>query len=540
MTGALRRLRQSLGGSVLVALFVILLVYPLGRFLLLPWFSSLGPSGAQTAVPDASTIGLSAAAVENSVRLGLLSALVAVPFGVSFAWLMERRYWRGSRPLTLVLWLLFLTPSYILTTGWQIVFSAPPIRHGPLAAIFFSEIGIVGLLALKGLPFACFAARSSWRAIGAEIEDAARIHILSSGRRTRLLLRLLLPAVGSALAVVFVESIQDFGIPATLGAQIHLPIVTYAIYQDLATMPIDFAAAAQLGWSLVLMAMAAALVHLWLTARYSGTLMHGRRRAFRREACGLGLRSLATVALILLAGLGVAIPGAAIIGKALPPIHTHAAVSVPWRSLGYSTIYGASAAVFAVLLTLVMIERQRRAGAIAARTADVLSFANMAVPGLVLGAAYIIAFNSGFLPLYGTPLLLVLAYVAAETPMLTRFLQAPLAQIHRNLSDAARLHRVPVVSRLLDIQAPLLAVPCFWGWAMAFGQIFFELPISELLYPPGKPPVGVTIVLLNQYLYYGDEARFALAGIGVCLAILGSIAFLMRLFVPAAVEEFAR
>ncbi len=537
MIRVLRRLRQNLCGGVLIALFIILLVYPLARFLSLPWVPGLGPLGAKAAV---NTTGASAAAVENSLRLGLFSALLAVPFGVGFGWLMERRDWRGNRPLALALWLLFLTPSYILTTGWQIIFSAPAIRHGILATIFFSQIGIVALLALKGLPFACFAARSSWRAIGGEIEDAARVHIISPWRRGGVLLRLLLPAAGSAAAVVFVESIQDFGVPATLGAELHLPIVTYAIYQKLATMPVNFAGAARLGWSLVLMAVGAALVHLWLTARYTGILMHGRRRAAGREPCGWMAQWLAAVGLIVVTGLGIAIPGAAIVAKALPPIHSHAAVSIPWLSLGYSTIYGAGAAVLSVLLSLFMLERQRRAGAIAARMADILSFSNMAVPGLVLGAAYIIAFNSDLLPLYGTPLLLVLAYVAAETPMTTRFLQAPLAQVHSNLSDAARLHRVPPLNRIIDIQAPLLLAPCFWGWTMAFGQVYFELPISELLYPPGKPPVGVTIVLLNQYLYYGDEARFALAGIGVCLAVMGGLMVLMRLLAPVAAEAFAQ
>lgn len=537
MTAPFRWLRQNLVGGALVALFLVLLVYPLARLLLLPWLPSFG---TESVAPGAGAAGLSLAAVENSFRLALLSVVFAVPFGVAFGWLLERRRWRGNQLLALTLWLLFLIPSYILTTGWQIVFSAASLRHGLLASFFFSQIGIVGLLALKGLPFACFAARSSWRAIGAEIEDAARIHILSAPRRAELLLRLLLPAAGSAGAVVFVESIQDFGIPATLGAELHLPIVTYAIYQNLVTMPVNFAGAARLGWSLVLMAVAAALVHLWLVARYSGILMHSRRRVFRREACGPISRSLATAAWLLVAILGIAVPGAAIIDKALPPIQIHAAVSIPWLSLGYSTIYGASAGLLAVLLAVVMLDRQRRSGGVAARTADILSFANMAVPGLVLGAAYIIAFNSTLLPLYGTPLLLVLAYVAAITPMLIRLLQAPMTQIHSNMNDAARLHRVPFASRLVDIQAPLLLVPAFWGWAMAFGQIYFELPISELLYPPGRPPIGVTLVLLNQYLYYGDEARVALAGIGVCLVVIGSLALLIRVLAPGAVEEFAR
>jgi iron(III) transport system permease protein len=63
---------------------------------------------------------------------------------------------------------------------------------------------------------------------------------------------------------------------------------------------------------------------------------------------------------------------------------------------------------------------------------------------------------------------------------------------------------------------------------MAFGQVFFELPISELLYPAGRAPVGVAIVTLNQKLHYTEEARLALAGIALSLAIVGLVAAMLR------------
>ena len=59
-----------------------------------------------------------------------------------------------------------------MTTGWQIFFNQKAFTHGLLSRWFFSEAGIVFLLALKGLPFATLAARTSWRAIGVELGDA--------------------------------------------------------------------------------------------------------------------------------------------------------------------------------------------------------------------------------------------------------------------------------------------------------------------------------------------------------------------------------
>lgn len=526
MMRTLAWLRWRLPGGVMLAVFAALFVYPIARLLLLPWLPALGPAGGVGVHGTAA--GLPLDAIGNTLRLGLASTLLAVPLGVALGWLLERRKWRGNAALMLTLWLIFLTPSYLLTTGWQIVFSLPGLHHGALARLFFSQAGIIALLGLKGLPFASLAARSSWRAIGSEIIDATRLHVAGAWRRRAVLLRLLLPAAGSAFAVVFIESIQEFGIPATLGAQIHLPIVTYAIYERLATTPVDFANAASLSWTLVALAILAVVIHVYLAGRYGGALVHGRHRPAAPVPCSPVERSLASAASGALFVFGVAIPGAAIVHAAIGPVDPAAAIPVPWNSLVYSTLYAAIGALLAAALAMLLIARQQRARGKAAHLLDVLTLGNMAIPGLVLGAAYVIAFNSPLLPLYGTPALLVVAYVAAQVPMLIRFLQAPMRQVHTSLSDAARLHGLPWARRTADIQAPLLLWPFLWGWVMAFGQIFFELPVSELLYPAGSAPVGVAVVALNQSLRFAEEARLALAGIGLSLLVAGLVAAALR------------
>ncbi|MDE2072406.1 MAG: iron ABC transporter permease [Alphaproteobacteria bacterium] len=520
-----RAFTRSLPGMFLLQLFAGLTLYPVIRFLLLPFLS--GSSGGLSFAGV-----LSADALTNSVRIALESTLWALAAGIAIAFVFERRRWAGSHLTMLVLWLIFITPSYLMTTGWQIFFTLPAFAHGWLAGVFFSEAGVVFLLGLKGLPFAVLAARNSWRVIGAELGDAASLHIKSALRRRATLLQLLLPSAASAFAIVFVENIQEFGIPATLGAQIHLPIVTYAIYERLATTPVDFRGAALLSWQLVGLAVLAALVQLHFSGRYSGALVHGRRRVVPPPSCSVVERMLACLGLLLLAGLGVAVPGANIVIAALSPVRDLAARPVPWDSLVYSTLYAVLAALAAVSIAAPVLLRQRARAGRFTHLLNAISLANMALPGIVLGAAYLIAFNSDALPLYGTPLLLVIAYVAVQVPMLLRFLQTPIEHIHPNLSEAARLHGVAWSARVLDVEGPLLARPFVWGWMMAFAQVFFELPISELLYPAGRPPVGVALVWLNQSLHYAQEARLALAAIAVTFVVAGLITWAVRLAAP--------
>lgn len=531
MKSLVATLARSTSGAVLLALFCLLTLYPVVRFLLVPILPALGTgAGIENGVP------ISSAALINTIRIGLESTLWAVAVGMALGFVFERRRWPGRGPTMMVLWLIFLTPSYLITTGWQIFFAEPALAHGAMARAFFSEAGIVLLLGLKGLPFATLAARTSWHSIGAELADAASLHIKSAWRRHSTILELLFPAAAAAFAIVFVESIQEFGIPATLGAQIHLPIITYAIYERLATTPIDFSGAAALSWQLVGLAVFAAAIQLYLAGRYASALVHARRRTVPPARCGRIEAGMAWLGLAALAALGVAIPGASVVTAALAPVNA-AAPPIQWDSLLYSTLYAIIAALLSVAIVAPVLLRQRASRGRFSRALGALSLANMALPGVVLGAAYLIAFNSNILPLYGTPLLLVIAYVAVQVPMLLRFLQAPVEQIHPNLSEAARLHGVPWSARLLDVEGPLLARPFMWGWMMAFGQIFFELPISELLYPAGRPPVGVVLVTLNQSLHYSQEARLALGAIAASLVVAGLAAALVS---RAASVQLAR
>ena len=513
------RLAGAAPALVLLALFAALTIYPVARFLLLPWLG--GPS---TGVSHLGAV--SAEALVNSVRIGLESTTLAVAFGIPIAWLLERRRWALGPVLILVLWLVFATPSYLMTTGWQIVFSQTALVHGPFASAFFAEPGIVFLLALKGLPFSTLAARTSWRAIGAELQDAARLLVPSALGRRLVILQLLSPAAAAAFAVVFIETIQEFGVPATLGAQVHLPIVTYAIYERLATTPVDFPGAAGLSWQLVGLALLAVAAQLWFASRFAGALVHGRRREPPRPPCSPTESALAATALTAIAAAGLAAPFLAMVLAALGG--TEIGQPVDWSCLLYSSLYGLVAALAAVALVApVLLRRRAKAGA-ASSVIGALSLVNMALPGVVLGAAYVIAFNEPWLPLYGTPVLLIAAYVAVQAPMLLRFLQAPVDQVHPNLSEAGRLHGLPFAVRLLDIDAPLLTPAFVWGGMMAFTQVFFELPISELLYPAGRAPVGVALVQLNQSLDYAQEARLALAAIATALAIAGGVGALVR------------
>ena len=144
-----------------------------------------------------------------------------------------------------------------------------------------------------------------------------------------------------------------------------------------------------------------------------------------------------------------------------------------------------------------------RLGLVLAALMQGLLAANLAVPGLILGAGYVLAFNNNLLPLYGTALLLVIAYAAGALPAAIRLLGTAFGQLDAKLDEAARIFALPMLnpadryrSRVTGSGQGLQA------WLLVVAAVMFELPVSELLYVPGAMPLGVAIVSADMMARY--------------------------------------
>ena len=177
-----------------------------------------------------------------------------------------------------------------------------------------------------------------------------------------------------------------------------------------------------------------------------------------------------------------------------------------------------------------MIARPGRVG----RLLDVALLAMMALPLIVLAAAYLQAYNQPYAPLYGGSLLLGMAYVALAVPATSRVLMGPVAQLHRSLADAARVHGLSRWQTLRHIHLPLLSGALFYGWLLAVLSIAFELPASELLYPAGHPPLAVALLQYAGGFQLHQQARLQVLGMAVLLAFALLARWVYQRFTPVA------
>ena len=546
----------------------LLLLLPVGCFLLLALTPRLFDQGTAWLTLRSFSEVLRGSALHglvDSLLVGVASAFLALLIAAGLAWAIQRTTLVGQSLWTLLIWGLLLTPSYLAVFGWETLIDPNALLDqvglpiGPLRGLFFGPSGVIWILAMKGVPFAYLAIAAALGGVGREYGDAARVHGAGRLAATRVLVAILAPACWSALAIVFAESISDFGVASTVAATAHFSVATYTLYLAIDTMPIQFSLAAAVGWCLIAMAGLALFIQYRALRDRSYAVLSGRTRpAARRRLGPVGQILLAlAVALFFALALGVSAFGAAT-ASLLPAtgrIGLNALTLANYRRvLGTVTLIGPvllSARLAALTATLAVVGGAllgrliaRPHAGLLGRGIDLLLVGSLALPSIVLAAGYIFAYNLPVLArlhvdLYGTLLLMQLAYLAAALPTSARLLVAPWAQLQASVSDAARVHGAGALHALRTTVIPLLLRGLVWVWLLTFAGTFLELPISQLLYPPGQPPLSVGIMdRLGNYDFAGGSALTILAALSVVL-LVAVVLGLLRLLAPERWQRVA-
>lgn len=496
----------------------------------------------------------------NSLVVGVAAAGVAAVVGGGVAWtvlrtdVVGRRLWAGS------MFALLLAPSYLIALGWERLLEPAGVLEllgvpaTGLRTVFYGPVGVIVVLAVKGVPFAYLALSGALRGLGEEFEAAARVHGGGRSAAARVVLSLLAPACWSAFAIVFAESVSDFGVAATLANDAHFPVATFTLYNAIDSFPVQFPVAAAVGWVLMGMAGVALLAQTRALRGRSYRVLGGRSRPARRQHLSPPAQLITVTGLVALVVVGLGVPtfgavSASLIDGLGSLLGTH---QLTWSNysrvlqspalrepLLFSAELAAVTATIAAVLGVVAARLLSTQGTkITGRVLDLLLLTAVALPGIVFAAGYIFTYNLPLtnrlgVHLYGTSALLALGYLATALPSTSRVLLGSVSQVQESLREAGRVHGAGMSTSWLRTVLPLLARPIVAAWVLTFAGTLLELPVSQLLYPPGRPPVSVGITkALAGYDYGGGTATEVLA-IVFALLVVSVVWGVFRLLTPA-------
>jgi iron(III) transport system permease protein len=530
---------------VLLALFVL---YPLagllvrafsdeGRFTLAPLLESLGDRGHRAAFFNSLFLASSVGVLGTA--LGFLFAMTATRAGLSQRWLTV---------LDAAALLPLVSPPFTTSIGF--IFSFGPkglISHHLLSIDNLTAYGYWSTALAETLtyfPIAYLTLRPIIAAIDPNLEEMA---FSLGGSRWRIFrtvtLPLAVPGFANAFLLLFAASLADFATPLILAGN-SFPVLPTQAYLQITGM-FDFKGGAVLSLLLLVPAMAVYLLQRhWVGKRVYVTVsgkvgQRSRSRAIAPWAAALLVAGSALVAATILYFYGLLLYASlveafgannsftlrhyhVIFTEGLPAIRDTLIIALIGMPLG--GLYG--------VLVGYLIARRRFPGR---QAMEIASMINYALPGTIVGIAYLMAFNDPPLALTGGVMIIVACYVFRYSPTGIRATVAMLQQIDRGIEEASSSLGAGTGQTFRRITLPLIAPAFFAGLGVVFIRSMTAISATIFLVSLSWTLITVRILENMTELSLGPAAAFSVFVIVVVFIVVSALsALLTRLRAPTA------
>jgi len=522
-----------------VALFVL---YPLGRLLLLTFWNG-GPS--LDAVRGLLGDWTHRAALVNSLLLAALVGIAGTALGFAFALLAVRANlprWFG-RALDAVVLLPLISPPF--TAAIALIFALGPrglISYHVFGLTRVNIYGLGGTLLSETLtyfPIAYLTLKAVLANVDANLEDSA---FSLGARRWRVFrtvtLPLTTPGVANAFLLVSAASLADFATPLILGGTRFPVLPTQAFLQI--TGLYDMRGGAALCFLLLVPALAVFAGQRWFTERRGGSFVTvtGKVGAATRVkslsspavlglavVCGLVVALLIVCYLLIFAASIVRGLGA---DNSLSLAHYGHVFSGGLKAVRDTLIVAVICmpvgGLFAVVLGF-LVSRTRFPGR---RALEFAAMMNYALPGTIVGIAYLVAFNDPPLALTGTAFILVVCYVFRYSLAGTRATSAVLAQIDPSIEEASASLGARRDVTFRRVVLPLIRPALLAGMTVLFIRAMTAISATIFLVSLSWSLVTVRILEGITNLELGQASAFSMLVILLVYAAVAVASLAMR------------
>lgn len=487
--------------------------------------------------------------VLNTLTLMLGVGIMTLIIGAGCAWLVTMCAFPGRRLFEWALLLPFAAPAYLVAYVYtDLLEYAGPVQ-GLLRDIFgwrlksdytFPEIrshgGAIWVLSLTLYPYVYLLARAAFMQQSVNLLEAGRtLGCGVWGCFLRLALPMARPALAIGLALVLMETLNDFGTIDYFGVHtLTAGLFDIWLYMD------NIAAAAQI--ALVMLGFVLALLWVERRSRRRQGYFQGatRSRPLPRIPLRGGKGVLACMACTGPLLFGFVVPGLTLGVHALDTVGRGATPEF-LTYMGNSLMLSGTAAAGTLAVGLLLAYGLRLGGTPGLRLMTRLATTGYAVPGAVLALGLIIplaALDNGIsafmdrsfgihtgLLLTGTGFAVVLAYGIRFLAIGFGAVESGLGSVTPHMDDAARTLGAGHWRILRRIHAPVIRGSILTGAVLVFVDCMKELPATLLL-----RPFNFETLATHVYQYASDErlAEASLGGLSIIAAGVLPVILLSR------------
>ena len=473
--------------------------------------------------------------------LGFVYAFAAVRANLSRAWITV---------LDAASLLPLISPPF--TTAIAMIYS-----FGPRGLITYHLLGIKGFTVyglhstlfsetLTYFPIAYLTLKPILAGIDPNVEDMAFSLGSSRWRVFRTVtLPLTVPGLANAFLLLFAASLADFATPLILAGN-SFPVLPTQAYLQITGL-FDLKGGAVLSFVLLVPALVVYLLQRYWVSRKHYVTITGKVGAQTT------IKSLAPWARAPLLGACLLLAGVILYFYVLL-FYASAVVALganhAWTWRHYQVIF--TEGLRAIRDTLVIAGAGMPLGGLygillgylvarkifpGRQAMEIVSMINYALPGTIVGIAYLIAFNDPPIVLTGTALIIVACYVFRYSPTGIRATVALLQQIDPSIEEASQGLGAGSGTTFRRITLPLILPAFFAGLGVVFIRSMTAISATIFLVSINWTLITVRILENMTELSLGPAAAFSVLVVVIVFAVIVAISGLLRRFrTPGAVD----
>ncbi|MCI9309662.1 MAG: iron ABC transporter permease [Lawsonibacter sp.] len=521
---------------VLLLIFLVFLVYPVGRLLIEAVYT--GGQFSTDAFQKFFSKPNYYNTIFNSTKIAVCVMAASLLLGIPFAYFYSFYQLKGRKILFVLCLLCTMSAPFIGAYAWILLMGNSGILTQMLKSIGITGLsiygfgGIVLVQTLKLFPLVVIYMNGAFRDIDNSLLEAAEsMGCKGVDRFKRVIMALTMPTILAAALLVFMRSFADFGTPVLIGRGYStFPVLIYNSY--LGENGTDYHFAAAVSVIAVLVTAVIFLIQRFASNRFKFTISALHPIA-PKEATGLkGI--LMHLYCYLLVGVAL-LPQIYIVNMSfrnyrnavLQPGYSlvnyqKALEKMLVRSIGNTLVVSVSALVIILVIAILIAYLVVRRSNVLTNTIDTVSMLPYIMPGSVIGIALVVAFSRKPLVLTGGLLIMTIALAIRRMPFTSRSATASMMKIPISIEEAALSLGAPKLEAFVKITVPMMSSGIISGAVLSFVSIITEMSSGVILY--NNSTITLTIGTYSSITtgIYGVAAVFATVTMLVtviCLAL---------------------
>jgi len=483
------------------ATFVIVGVLPLVDMLAAIVRPSTGAAALRAALLDSRQLSL----LSTTMIVGLGTATLATLIGAPLGFVLARIALPYKAALRIALAAPAVLPPYVVALALIAAAGSGAFTAG----------GAIVVLTVVFYPLTMLATEAGVRRVDPRLEDAGLLVATPARVLRRITWPLVLPTVTSAALVIFVLAISEFSVPGLL----RVRVFTTEVFTAFAAL-YDFGLATVLSLPLLIVSIG--------VGACAAIVLGDRLVTTRRSVGGApgdafdAWRPAAAVAVGVVIAAMLIVPVTVLVGEAARSTSISVLIWNSRRAVVNSLTLAMVGATAATLLGACLGYARARATATAGSALDAFWVVLFAVPSTVVGIGLIGTWNRTgvFGVLYGTPAMLVLAYLARLVPVCALAIGATIRTVPESHEEAAATAGAGWMRTMTQIVLPQVRNGLLAAWVVAFILAFGEVGTSILVAPPGESTLPIRVYTLIANAPPGDAAALAVVQTVVILCAL--------------------